>query len=157
MPTISLRDISRENWREALTLTVHPDQQRFVADYVPIVLIGLAKAYVGSLGLTWLPYAIYADELMVGFVELAYEPESPDEYWIYHFFIDQRYQGKGFGRLALRALIEQTKIQFPNCRGIKLTVHPENLPAQNLYMRAGFTATGQEAYGEPLYRIMLKV
>ena len=156
MPAISLREISRENWRDALTLTVRPDQQRFVADYTPIVLIGLAKAYVGSLGLTWLPYAIYADEMMIGFVELAYKPDTHDQYWMYHFFIDERKQGKGLGKLALQAFIEQVKIQFPNCQCINLTVHPENVSAQHLYLRAGFIPTGENFQGEPLYRLAFR-
>ena len=153
MPVVTIRPIDRENWREALTLAVQPSQQPFVAEYEPIVLIGLAKAYVGSLGLIWLPYAIYADDLMVGFVAVAYGPESQHQYWIYHFFIDQGHQGKGFGKLALSVLIERIKTQFPNCHRINLTVHPENVTAQHLYTRAGFTATGETAYDEPLYQL----
>src|SRR5258708_21231842 len=90
--TISLKEITRANWREALTLSVKPEQQRFVADYAPVAAIALAKAYIRPDGLIWVPYAIYTDAIMVGFTMLAYEPDSSDQYWIYHFFIDQRYQ-----------------------------------------------------------------
>ena len=55
MTLLLLYDVTRENWRETLTLSVRPDQQRFIADYAPVALVGLAKAYVGALGLTWLP------------------------------------------------------------------------------------------------------
>src|SRR6476660_8806799 len=48
MPSITLRDITRENWRASLSLTVYPEQQRFVADHTPIAAIALAKAYILS-------------------------------------------------------------------------------------------------------------
>jgi diamine N-acetyltransferase len=155
MTLITLREITRENWREALQLAVHPDQQRFVADYAPIVLVALAKAYVSPLGLVWLPYAIYAGHEMIGLLELAIEPDSTDQYWIYHFFIDQRYQGQGYGKQALAALIEHIERNYPECRSISLTVQPENLPAQRLYTAAGFIRTNEEAFGEPLFRLSL--
>ena len=155
MSVIILREITRENWREALQLSVHPDQQRFVADYQPIVMIGLAKAYVSPLGLTWLPYAIYDRHEMIGFVELALDVDSTDDYWMYHFFIDQRYQGQGYGKQALASLIEHIERNYPECRSISLTVHPDNLPAQRLYTAAGFIRTSEEAFGEPLFRLAL--
>jgi len=64
------------NWRATLSLAVHPEQQRFIADYTPIAAIALAKAYIRLDGLVWLPYAIYADAEIVGLIELAYEPDS---------------------------------------------------------------------------------
>src|ERR1700712_1078447 len=109
MLNITLRPITRDNWREALTLTVSPEQQRFVSDYVPVVLIGLAKSYVGALGLSWIPYGVYADEQMVGFVALAFRPHSEEDYWIFHFFIDQRYQQRGYGRSALNTVLNYVR------------------------------------------------
>lgn len=155
MTHITLRELSRENWREALELSVKPEQQRFVADYAPIALVGLAKAYVRPLGLVWIPYAIYAGYEMVGFVELAFEPDSTDQYWMYHFFIDQRYQGRGLGKLALAAFIEQVQQSFPECRVISLTVQPDNLPAQRLYAGAGFLRAREEVFGEPVFWLNL--
>src|SRR5262249_25801524 len=145
-----------ENWREALTLTVLPEQQRFLADYAPVVLIGLAKAYVGALGLSWIPYGIYADEQMVGFVALAFRPHSQEDYWLFHFFIDQRYQQRGYGSRALNALLDHIRETQPDCCSLALTVHPENIPAQHLYQKVGFAATGTAAFGEPLYRLSIK-
>src|SRR5574340_1187482 len=91
---VTLRLVTQGNWQEALRLAVHPNQQLFVSEYAPIVAIALAKAYLHLGGATWLPYAINVGATMVGFVALAYEPDTPGEYWIFHFFIDQRYQGR---------------------------------------------------------------
>ena len=51
MDELSLHEVTRENWHTALHLAVYPEQQRFIADYVPIAAIALAKAYVRPGGL----------------------------------------------------------------------------------------------------------
>lgn len=155
MEDLALREVTQENWRAALRLTVHPDQQRFVAEYAPIVAIALAKAYVRLGGATWSPYVIYAGTTMVGFVELAYEPDTSDQYWVFHFFIDQRFQGRGYGTAALRRFIELVQHAHPSCQMLQLVVHPENLRAQHLYTAAGFHSTGTERWGEPVYQLAL--
>jgi diamine N-acetyltransferase len=153
---VSLREVTRANWRAALRLTVHPDQQRFIAEGAPIAAIILAKAYIKPGGATWAPYAIYAGATMVGLLALAYKPSSADDYWLFHFFIDQRYQGRGYGKAALRQVIALVKNQHPHCRLLQLVVHPENQRAQQLYTAAGFCQAGTQRWGEPVYRLALR-
>lgn len=153
---LTLREVTRENWRATLDLAVHPEQQRFIADYVPLAAIALAKAYIRPGGLTWIPYAFYVDTTMVGFTELAYEPESTENYWIFHFFIDFRYQGKGYGKRALQLFLQFIKEQHPRCQSIQLTVHPENKSAQHLYIGAGFQPTDAIGSVEPVYKLVLR-
>ncbi|HLX58845.1 MAG TPA: GNAT family protein [Ktedonobacteraceae bacterium] len=157
MHEITMREVTRENWQEALDLAVHPEQQHFVADYVPIAAIALAKAYIRPGGLTWLPYAFYADNTMVGFTELAYEPGSKENYWFFHFFIDSHYQEQGYGKQALQLLLQFIKEQFAECRTIQITVHPDNERAIRLYTAAGFQPTGKELWGELVYKLPLKL
>ncbi|HEY6540857.1 MAG TPA: GNAT family N-acetyltransferase, partial [Ktedonobacteraceae bacterium] len=125
----------------------------FIADYTPIAAIALAKAYIRPGGLTWIPYAFYTDAAMIGFAELAYEPGSEENYWLFHFFIDSHYQGQGYGKQALQTLLQFIKEQFVECRAIYITVHPENERAIRLYTMAGFQPTGEERWGEPIYRL----
>jgi diamine N-acetyltransferase len=155
MKVLSLQEVTRENWRATLDLTVFPEQQRFIADYVPIAAIALAKAYIRPGGLVWIPYAFYANGKMVGFTELAYEPGSLDNYWVLHFFIDHRYQRRGYGKEGLRILLPFIKDHHPQCQAIQLTVNPENDLAQHLYTSAGFRPTGTELSGEPVYLLTL--
>jgi diamine N-acetyltransferase len=155
MNELSLREVTQENWRATLGLVVFPEQQRFIADYVPIAAIALAKAYIRPGGLVWVPYVFYAATEMVGFTELAYEPGSPDNYWIFHFFIDHHYQGRGYGTQALRLFLQFIRGHHPQCQALQLTVHPENAHAQHLYTRAGFRPTGAVFSGEPVYRLSL--
>ena len=148
---LSIREVTRENWREALGLSVFPEQQRFIANAVPIAAIALAKAYIRPGGLIWFPYAFYDGSGMVGFTMLAYEPESEENYWIYHFFIDYRYQRQGYGKEALHIFLRFIQDQYTLCKAIQLTVHPENERAQRLYINAGFQATGAALHDEPVY------
>ena len=156
MSELSLQEVTRENWRAALDLAVLPEQQRFIADYVPIAAIALAKAYIRPGGLVWVPYAFYVGMEMVGFTELAYKPGSADDYWIFHFFTDYRYQGRGYGTQALHLFLQFIRDRHSECQAVQLTVHPENVHAQRLYTRAGFRPTGAEFSGEPVYRLSLK-
>ena len=155
MDDVTLRAITAENWRAALELTVAREQQRFVADHTPIAAVALAKAYVRAGGARWAPYGIYAGEALIGFVALAYRQDAPDECWIFHFFVDQRHQGRGYGSATLRRLVEMVKREQPECRSLRLVVHPENHAAQRLYTAAGFRPTGAERWGEPEYALAL--
>lgn len=156
---ITLAEVTRENWRAALALGVAPDQQRFVSEHAPIAALGLAKAYIRPGGLVWLPLAISVrdgrlpDDALVGFVTPAYASEESDNCWIFHFFIDARYQGRGYAGAALRALLALIRERLPRCSTVRLTVHPENERAQRLYHGAGFRATGDLIDGEPLYAL----
>ncbi|HZU66766.1 MAG TPA: GNAT family N-acetyltransferase [Ktedonobacteraceae bacterium] len=155
MEELSIREVTRENWRAALHLAVHPEQQRFIADYVPIAVIALAKAYIRPGGLLWVPYAIYKGAEMIGFMELAYEPGSQENYWLFHFFIDYRYQGQSYGKKGLEVFLQFLGEHHPQCRSLQLTVHPENHVAQHLYTEAGFKSTGELLDNEPVYRLAL--
>jgi diamine N-acetyltransferase len=156
LDTISLREVTHDNWQETLALEVEPEQQRFVADSTPIAAIALAKAYIRPGGATWEPYAIYAGSTAVGFLELAYTPGSAEDYWLFHFFIDRRFQGRGYARDALARLVTLIKARFAGCVALQLVVHPENQRAQRLYRRAGFRETGVVRWGEPVFRLELR-
>jgi diamine N-acetyltransferase len=157
LQVLSIQEVTRENWRATLELTVYPEQQRFIADYVPIAAIALAKAYIRPGGLVWVPYVFYANDEMVGFTELAYEPGSMEDYWIFHFFIDHRYQRLGYGKGGLRIFLQFIKDHHPQCQAIQLTVHPENDHAKHLYTSAGFLPTGTELSDEPIYKLLFSL
>ena len=155
MKQVSLHEVTRSNWRATLGLTVRPEQQRFISESVPIAAIALAKAYIRPAGLIWTPYAFVSDDAMVGFVELAHEVDSVDNYWLFHFFIDQRFQGQGYGKQALGVFVEFVRQHHPRAHALQLTVHPENAAAQQLYRQTGFAPTGAMRDGEPVYRLAL--
>jgi diamine N-acetyltransferase len=155
MNQVTVHRVTRANWRDALLLTVRPDQQRFIAGYAPIAAIILSKAYVGAEEMRWEPYAFISEGGMVGMAALATEPRRADRRWLFHFFIDERYQGRGVGRAALATLISWVREHHPGCQSLLLTAHPENHVAQRLYTGMGFMPTGDERGGEPIYRLAL--
>jgi diamine N-acetyltransferase len=155
MSELFMREVTQENWRAAMQLGVAPEQQHFVAGVEPVVALALAKAYIRPAGLLWVPYVFFADSDMVGFAELAYEPGSLSNYWLFHFFIDRRFQGHGYGKKALQVFLHYIRDQHPNCQTFSLTVHPENHRAQHLYESAGFRPAGKEIEEELLYQLKM--
>ncbi|WP_459502715.1 hypothetical protein [Bacillus sp. C1] len=91
MSQITLQKITSKNWREALTLSVNIEQQRFVSEVTPPVAITLAKAYIRPDDVMIEPLGIYDNEKIVGFFSLHYKPNCQQDFWLLHFFIDQRY------------------------------------------------------------------
>jgi diamine N-acetyltransferase len=156
MVTITLVEVNTDNWWDTLQLSVHPEQLRFVAEYSPIAAIALAKAFIRPHDMIWTPYAIYADGQLVGFIELACKPESERQYWLYHFFIDQLHQGKGYGKQALNVFIQLVQENYALCRELRLSVHPDNSVAHQLYSRRGFQPTGEGMdNGELVYALRI--
>jgi diamine N-acetyltransferase len=148
---ITLEHVDRSNWQAVLYLDVEPHQRRFVSGSVPPAAIPIAKAYIQPGGMSVRPYAIKYDTEVIGFFNLVFEPGSNDQYWIFHFFIDYRYQGRRLGSAELPAIVEHLQQEFPSCEAVRLTVHPENDTAQRLYRAAGFKPTGDVLFDEPKF------
>lgn len=142
---VHLQRVTRGNWEEALTLNVTEQQRNFV----PSVAVSLAKVYIKPDGdsVEYIPFAIYDNEKMIGFIMQAYEENTTNMYWINGFIIDEKYQGKGFGRAALCEVFDWIINRFTNCKEIRLTVHKDNQIARELYKSFGFLPTG-DVYGE---------
>jgi diamine N-acetyltransferase len=116
----------------------------------------LAKAYIRPDDLHWLPFAMYVDEVLVGLVELAWDPASQSNYWMYHFFIDAAHQGKGYGKQCLLAFVDSVRATYPNCEQLYLTVNSANLVAQRLYASVGFQPSGEFLHDEPVYMLRVR-
>lgn len=56
--------------------------------------------------------------------------------------IDEKYQGKGYGRAAALEVIKRLR-QNENCKEIYLSCNPENIIAEKLYKSIGFERTGE--------------
>jgi len=134
---IELRKIDKDNYSECLNLQVSDEQKNFVASNT----YSLAQAWVFFE--TAYPVAIYSDDIMVGFI--MYGPENSDGGMFMHidrFMIDKRFQGKGYGKLALAELIKRIKKDF-NFKEIYLSYEPQNIISEKLYSSFGFVKTGE--------------
>lgn len=153
MVNIQLKIVTRENWEEALKLQVSKEQNQFV----PAVAVSLAKVYIKPDGenVEYIPFAIYDNNVMVGFIMHAFDRNTVNMYWINGFMIDEKYQGRGCGKLALIEMIKWITSHFPQCKEIRLTVHKENIRAKRLYENYGFVDLGRVYDGEQVYRLTL--
>lgn len=142
---VQLKRITRGNWEEALRLKVREQQ----CDFVPSVAVSLAEAYIKLDGdnINYIPFAVYDNEKMIGFIMHAYDETTSNMYWINGFIIDESYQGKGYGKATLREIIHWIVNRFPNCQEVRLTVYRDNEIACNLYKNFGFLPTG-DVYGD---------
>jgi diamine N-acetyltransferase len=143
---VHLVPIDKNNWEDAAKLQVREDQAEFVAPNV--WSIAESQFYPWTR-----PRAIYDADTMVGFLVYGRDPED-DEYWLYRFMIDRSFQGRGHGRRALDALIEEVR-RLPESRRITVGYQPNNAVAERLYFKAGFKPAGMASWGERLARLEL--
>ena len=134
---IELRPLDASNIEACRKLKVSEKQADFIASNDKSIADAADNAKVAR------PFAIYADEVVVGFTMFAFESdyEDPDDrYWLWRFMIDERYQGRGYGRKALELIIAYFKEH--GASNIRLSTKAANQKAIHLYESFGFEANG---------------
>lgn len=139
---IEIKQITKENIRECVRLEVSEDQKEFVARNIATI----AWAYVDD---TFTPYALYHHDTVVGVAAIEYIPENDleDKHWIPRFMIGAEFQGKGYGKKAMEALINMIS-KHDDCERIRLSVVPENVGAIAFYEKVGFKMTEEKVEDE---------
>lgn len=140
---VRLEKINEKNFRQCIKTEVNEEQKKFVASNV----VSLAQAYISTVEKDCIPmpYAIYNDDEMVGFVMLAYsEEEDQGSYDVWRMMIGKDYQGKGYGRAAMQKAIELIRT-FPHgeAKQVTLSFVPTNETAKKLYNSLGFFENGE--------------
>jgi diamine N-acetyltransferase len=145
-PVISLRPIDDSNRGAVEGLAVSPTQERFVA--------GVAESMVeavedpGGRAISW---AIYADDVPVGFVMISDEVDGPGyiPQYLWRLLIDERYQGRGYGAAALDLIVAYfrgrpgVEVMWTSCG------EGEGGPL-GFYERYGFTQTGDRVFDDEI-------
>lgn len=143
---VTLVEIDRYNYLPVMDLAVAPEQKPFVATNQ----YSLAQAYVQP---ECVPLALYAENKPVGFAMYCLDTDDR-QYWIFRLMIDQRYQGRGYGRAAMLLLIDRIRSEMDETHDrIYISFEPENRIAKSLYESLGFVPDGRMAYGEIVYRL----
>jgi diamine N-acetyltransferase len=99
---VTLREITKENWRDIVRLKVAPHQEQFVASNAA----SIAEAHFNP-EVAWFR-AIYSLDVPVGFLMLE-DDAVQQEYFLWRFMIDEQYQGRGYGRKALELFFAHVK------------------------------------------------
>lgn len=155
-PMIHLEKINFMNWHDVEDLRVTRERKCFLPDNVT------SLAYAGIVreaGFQVFTFGIYKGDKPIGFAMIGYDiPYEPDDdlnekyrftrssYFIWRFMIDKRCQGKGYGREAMKRILDF--IRSGPCRQSEyawLCYDPENTAARKLYASFGFEEV-PEAY-----------
>ncbi|MBQ8782459.1 MAG: GNAT family N-acetyltransferase [Clostridia bacterium] len=136
---VELRKITRDNFEEIVNLKVTENQSAFVST----VSHSLAQAWLYRN--TAFPFAIYANNTPVGFVMLGYYEER-NQYTLWKFLIDEKYQNNGYGKQALTLAVNYLSSKF-NANEVYVGVSDKNETAKHLYMSFGFKPTGKTENG----------
>ena len=126
---VHLVDIDGGNWR--IPLNVSKEQELYVATSTTI--LARAYAYRNSRSRAFL---IHEGETPVGMV-LYHDDESLDAYIFSEMFIDEKFQGKGYGRLAPQLVLDDMK-KDGKYNKVILCYIEGNDAAQKLYESFGF-------------------
>ena len=126
---INLREITSKNLKSIIDLNVKDDQK----DYVASNSVSIAQGHYAKSA--WFK-GIFYDDRPVGFVMLDLIEEE-NKCFLWRFMIDHKYQGKGFGKIALTQVID-----FVRSLNLYTYIATSYVPAENgaggFYKNFGF-------------------
>lgn len=143
---VELRDITVDNYEECISLYVTEEQEKYIASNEYSIKEGNSLPDIAR------KFAIYVDEVMVGFTMFAFD-ESINEYWLWRFMIDKNLQSKGYGYKALKVIIYYFKRE--GIKEIILSTKEENFAAIELYKKFGFITNGEFNDDEAILKLKL--
>lgn len=144
---IHLETVTPDNWR--LGLQVRDDQHNYVSDSAGI----LARAYAYRNNRSQV-FIIYNDDLPVG-MGMYYDLDDFNAYNLSQFFIDQRYQGKGFGYEAVNQILQLMREDGKYDKVVLCYIEGDDA-AQKLYEKLGFCYTGEEDGDEIIMELRIR-
>ena len=136
-PSAGLRlvDITPDNWR--CDLHVSERQQTYVANRT--VLLARAYAYKEQRSRA---FFVCDGDTPIG-MGLYYDLTEMDCYDFSQFFIDERYQGRGYGRAATRLILDELR-RDGKYKKVTLCYIEGNTAAETLYRSFGFRETDRD-------------
>ena len=144
---VVLKDVTLENFEEVTDLKVRKKQR----DYVASNLYSIAESKFYP---SYRPRAIYLGDKVVGFLmyESMESENKPNEYDIFRFMVDKKYQGRGIGRKAMELALKEIKDKGFVER-ITICYVPSNPVARDFYGSFGFVEIGLDEEGEMIAEI----
>lgn len=129
--------VTPENRTEIEALEPFPEQSGFIES------VAECMAEADELSL-WRPVGIYDDQTLVGFAMYGYfsQPLPDGQLWLDRLLIDQKHQGRGYGKTAVLALLDRLHSEY-HCSRVYLSVYDTNPAAIALYQHIGFSFTGE--------------
>jgi diamine N-acetyltransferase len=144
---VSLRPVTVDTLNAICRLQVTESQRRMV---VPND-VSIAEAYFHREE-AWFR-GIYAGDEPVGFVML-YDSPAEGVYFLWRLMIDERFQGRGYGRRALELLVDYVRAR-PNAKELGVSYHKGAGSPEGFYRKLGFVETGEMEGDEHVARLAL--
>jgi diamine N-acetyltransferase len=143
MAVVTLREVTDESRHSVFALQVASAQERFVGT----VAGALSDAEEIPEGKAWYR-AIYARDQPVGFIMLSWNvlPDPPriiGPWFLWKLLIDERHQGRGYGRDAVRLVADVVRAN--GAAELLTSCVPGDDGPELFYRRIGFTPTGKLA------------
>lgn len=132
---VHLVDIDPGNWR--LDLKVAESQKTYVASSA--VMLARAYAYREQRSRA---FVIYDDETPVG-MGMYHDCPDLDAFDLSQIFIDEKYQGKGYGKAATKLVLEAMKQDGKYSKTVLCYIEG-NDAAKKLYESLGFVETDRD-------------
>ena len=153
MPEI--RPVTKKNWQSLIKLKVREDQTGFVASNLySIAQAQFGDEYEGHWDLY--PFGIYDGEVPVGFLMYGLNFNHPKQQaFIQRLMVDEKFQGKGYGRFAMQKIIEIFR-EDERIQEVGISYEPHNEDARKLYASVGFVETGEMVEEEVIAVLKLK-
>ena len=151
-----LRPVTIQNWQSLIKLKVREDQNGFVASNLySIAQAQFGDEYEGHWNLH--PFGIYDDgDVPVGFLMYGLNFNHPTQQaFIQRLMVDERFQGKGYGRFAMQKMIEIFRAD-ERIQEVGISYEPANEGARKLYASVGFLETGEMVEDEVVAVLKLK-
>ena len=142
---MELRSINQDNFEDCLNLHTTAINEGFVDS----VAWSLAEAWVDYDDSR--PFAIYADNVIVGFVSMYIGENNPQ---IINFMVDSRVQKRGYGSVAAKLCRDYLCEEY-DARRISLPVKPENKTALKFWSNLGFELTDDMENGYVYMRLYI--
>ncbi len=143
-PAVTLQPVTGDTWEAVAQLHVTPQQTAFVAT----PSYDLAMCCYGD---TWHPLAVTVDDAVMGLCLWGIDP-ADGSCWLGGVLIDQRYQGRGYGKAAVQAALALLAAEHAQ-HAFALSYHPRNQVAKQLYHALGFRETGEVVDDEVVARL----
>ena len=143
---INFRAITEENFDTIMQMK-RPENEGFVASNA----YSLAQAWLIKDADDVYPFAIYNDDMPVGFMMLDEDAEERCLV-LWRIMFPVEHQNKGYGREAIQLLIQLAK-NSEKYDFMIIECMPENEIAKHVYETIGFKPTGEVDNGEIVMRL----
>ena len=170
MVTLKKISILDDNMKDCIALGYLPEQEGFVAENA----MSLAEAYdtnkayaENGEGDQAAPYAVYENDVMVGFVMYGYFPAGSGDdgevydvedphYYVWRILIDKNHQQRGLGRETVGLIMDEIKSKpYGEAKYCYVSYKPNNIGSKITFLSYGFEEDGRVFGGEAVAKYKL--